>query len=368
MGCDQLWEKHYDDYPETVDENVWNAMQSDTDISQFTQVLKDFELDTLFSSDIPYVVFTPTNFAMEAFSDTVSETFLKYHICSHFIHSGSIGEKRKIQTLTEKFALFERIGNTILIDEVEVESESPLYRNGRYLTVNSVIEPKPNLYEYYKVTNPILYRYIDSQDSVILDKELSTAIGFDEFGNTVYDTVSEIFNIFEYEYFPVKHEFRDAGATIVFPKQEDYNAALTVMAESLGSQYVDYNDIPLDWQNHVLVPHLLEKGIFLNMLEPSEFIRESDEDVLKMMNILGDSIVIDYTPTEKFLCSMAMHTIMRSIRSRNSYIREVQDSKLNGLPSLQGSINFPGSKVLLPGLLRSNLSRNLFWAPRRTPS
>jgi hypothetical protein len=178
-----------------------------------------------------------------------------------------------------------------------------LYRNGRYFTVNAVIEPKPNLYEYYKVTNPILYRYIDSQDSIILDKELSIPIGFDDDGNTVYDTVSEIFNIFEFEYFPVKHEFRDAGATIVFPKQEDYNAALTIMADALGSRYTDYSDIPLDWQNNVLVPYLLEQGIFPNMLEPVEFMRGSDVEVLKLMNILGDSIVIDYTPTEKFLCS-----------------------------------------------------------------
>jgi hypothetical protein len=39
------------------------------------------------------------------------------------------------------------------------------------------------------------------------------------------------------------------------------------------------------------------------MLEPEEFYRQSEENVLKLMNILGDSIVIDYTPTEKALCS-----------------------------------------------------------------
>jgi hypothetical protein len=302
-GCTQRWEEYYEEYPETVDENVWNALQMDTEISEFVRVLKDHELDTLFNSDIPYALMAPTNEAMGAFSDSVDQTLLKYHIFSHFIHSGSIQGKRKIQTLTEKFALFQRNGNTVSIDGVEIESESPLYRNGRYFVVGQVIEPKPNLYEYFRLTNPILSKYIDGQDSIILDRELSTPIGFDENGNTIYDTVSDIINIFEYEYFPVKHEFRDAGATIVFPKQEDYNAALNVMADALGARYNDYSDIPLDWQNNVLVPHILQQGVFLNMLEPHEFFRQSEEDVLKLMNILGDSIVIDYVPTEKTLCS-----------------------------------------------------------------
>jgi uncharacterized surface protein with fasciclin (FAS1) repeats len=303
MGCNPRWEEYYDEYPETVNENVWNAMQSDPEISEFTQVLMDYELDTLFNSDIPYAVFTPTNEAMGAFPDSVDQTLLMYHICSHFIHSGSIQGKRKIQTLTEKFALFERHMNTFSIDGVEIESESPLYRNGRYFLVNEVIRPKPNLYEYFRLTNPVMSNYIDSQDSIILDRGQSTPIGFDEEGNTIYDTVSVVFNIFEYEYFPVKHEFRDVAVTIVFPKQEDYNAALNVMADALGVQYNDYNDIPLDWQNNVLIPQLLQQGVFLNMLEPHEFFRESEGDVKKLMNIQGDSIVINYTPIEKSLCS-----------------------------------------------------------------
>ena len=36
--------------------------------------------------------------------------------------------------------------------------------------------------------------YIDSQDSIIIDKEKSEPIGFDPDGNTIYDTVSIIYN------------------------------------------------------------------------------------------------------------------------------------------------------------------------------
>ena len=190
-----------------------------------------------------------------------------------------------------------------MIDGIEVKYESPLYLNGKYFIMDEVVEPKPNLYEYFEFTNPILSNFIDTQDTIIIDKEKSKPLGFDENGNTIYDTVSVVENKFEWEYFPVKHEFRELSGTIVFPKEEDYRAALNIMAESLGGEYNDYGDIPLDWQTETLLPHLFEQGIFLNMIEPEEFAWESEIDTAKLQNILGDSIVIDYVPVDKALCS-----------------------------------------------------------------
>jgi hypothetical protein len=169
--------------------------------------------------------------------------------------------------------------------------------------MSSVAQPRPNIYEYIAITNPILKDYIDSQDSVILDRELSKPIGFDDEGNTIYDTVSEIVNMFEEEFFPVKHEFRFKTATIVFPTEGKYNDALTAMAQSMNSVYQDYKDIPLDWQYDILIPYLLEHGVFENMLERHEFIKQSVWDTVKLKNILGDSVVIDYQPSEKTICS-----------------------------------------------------------------
>lgn len=149
----------------------------------------------------------------------------------------------------------------------------------------------------------MLSSYIDKQDTIILDKEKSNPLGFDEEGNTVYDTVSIIANKFEMKYFPVKEEFRKMAATIVFPKEDDYQNALNIMANDLGGQYNDYKDIPLEWQEKILIPHLLSQGVFLNRLEPNEFVWKSPLDTLKLLNVLGDSVVINYLPTDKALCS-----------------------------------------------------------------
>jgi hypothetical protein len=89
----------------------------------------------------------------------------------------------------------------------------------------------------------------------------------------------------------------------VFPKEEDYRNALNIMAESLGGNYQSYKDIPLDWQEKILIPHILSQGVFLNRLEPEEFVWKSPTDTLKLLNVLGDSVVINYVPTDKAICS-----------------------------------------------------------------
>lgn len=305
ISCNKQWDEHYGEYPDTVDQNMWDAMQSDPQISRFVEVIESFQLDTLFNSDIPYTIFAPTNEAVDGYvsANSFDTVVLRYHIASHFINTSSISEKRQIQTLTEKFAYFENLGGKVKIDGIEVAGESPLYLNGKYFIMDQVIEPRPNLYEYFQFTNPVLSNYIDTQDTIILDKEKSKPLGFDENGNTVYDTVSIVENKFEMKFFPVKHEFRSISSTIVFPSSEDYNAALDIVAEALGGNYVSHEDIPVEWQEQILIPHLLAQGTFLNRLEPEEFVWKSPEDTLKLLNVLGDSVIIDYTPVDKALCS-----------------------------------------------------------------
>ena len=305
ISCNKDWDEHYNSVPATSNVNVWEDLQKDGNLSIFVNYMKEFRYDTLFLTDNTYTIFVPDNEAMTQYleSDTMYRAILNYHISTFFVQSGIIQGKRKIQTLAEKFALFVNNDDVPYLDDIPLDFESPLYRNGKYFIMGKVALPRPNLYEYIALTNPVLKKYIDSKDSVVLDKELSRPIGFDEYGNTIYDTVSEIINRFEVEFFPVSEESRFKTATIVFPKEENYNNALTEMAQSMQSVYQDYRDIPLDWQNEILIPYLLEHGVFDNMVEDEEFMKPPVRDTVRMKNILGDSVVIDYKPVEKTLCS-----------------------------------------------------------------
>ncbi len=348
ISCNKQWDEHYGEYPETVNENMWDAMQKDPQISEFVAAIKSFQLDSLFKRDNSFSVFAPTNDAVTGFLNNASfdTTVIRYHIASLFINTSDIHGMRQIQTLTKKFALFENNGGNVKIDGIEVNSESPLYINGKYFVVDQVIEPRPNLYEYFRITNPVLSNYIDTQDTIILDKERSKPLGFDDKGNTVYDTVSIVDNKFEMKYFPVKHEFRNIAATIVFPRSDDYNSALDIVADALGGDYVDHNDIPVEWQEQILIPHLLSQGVFLNRLEPEEFIWKSPKDTLKLLNVLGDSVVINYTPIDKALCS-------------NGYTYNYQNFTIPD-SLYQGGTKFEGESLLKPTGLKFTWKDSVF--------
>jgi len=304
-GCSEYWDKHYNTFPDTVDEDIWEVLQKEQDISVFVNALKEFKYDSIFESKRTHTFFVPTNQAMAEFlsSHTLTKAVLDYHISVNFIQSNSITGRRRLQTLALKLALFERVGSYSTIDGILLKYESPLYRNGKFFKMDKVAIPRPNLYEFYVENNPILKAYIDSKDSIVLDREKSRPIGFDQNGNTIYDTVAIVINNFEQKYFPVKQELRNYTATIVFPQKEKYEEALTGMAQKLGGRYQTHTDIPIPWQNEILIPYLLERGVFLNLLEETEFMKKPNKDTLKLLNILGDSVVINYTPIDKFICS-----------------------------------------------------------------
>ena len=100
FGCTENWDEHYVYYPETVNQNVWEAIQNENKISDFVQILKDYRFDTLFQANSTYTLFIPTNQALTAFKaeNEVDVMLLNYLITPHFVQSRGIKEKRRIQT------------------------------------------------------------------------------------------------------------------------------------------------------------------------------------------------------------------------------------------------------------------------------
>lgn len=308
FGCTEKWDEHYNNQPETINTNVWDAIKGKSELSSFVTLMEKYKFDTLFLSDDTYTLFVPDNNAMAkmVMSQVSDTTILNYHISRHYIQPVDIQGKRKLQTLALKYSTFENIAGKPTYDGIEINFESPLYVNGKYFVMSDVATPRLNLYEYFAVNNRYLKNYIDKKDSIIIDKEKSRPIGFDDEGNTVYDTIAIKVNKFEMAFFPVSEEYRKWTATFVFPKTANYENALTAMAQNLGGNFVDYKNIPIKWQEDILIPYLLKQGTYLNMLEPFEI---KDKSVLSykrkysMLNIQGDSIIVDYKPTDPYLCS-----------------------------------------------------------------
>lgn len=323
VGCSEKhWDDHYNTPPETINSSVWEAIKGKSEFSKFVAYVEKYKLDTLFLGNDVYTLFIPDNTAIDqALSiDTIGLRDISYLISKHFVVATDIQGKRKIQTLHFKFATFENLGGKSSFDGVPFKFESPLYLNGKYFVMDKMVLPRPNLYQYFATNVPALKTYIDSKDSIIIDPK-SMPIGFDDSGKTIYDTIAIKYNTFELGvtnlagyiikpgWFEVSKEFRAKTATFVYPKLEKYQNALTEMAQKLGGNYRDYNDIPIAWQNDVLIPFLLKHGTFLNMLEASE-IRDTNfvayqkkRQKYTMKNIQNDSIVVSYKAVDPYLCS-----------------------------------------------------------------
>lgn len=309
FGCTENWDEHFDKPRETVNINVWDAVKNRPDLSSFVNLMVKYKLDSIFQSDITYTLFVPDNGAIDLLTKLEGiddETILNYNICQNFIQPIDVQGKIKLQTFAGKYSTFEKANGTSLYDGITLNYQSPLYLNGNFFIMSKVALPKLNLYEYYEKNNPYLTSYIDTKDSVILDKVKSRAIGFDANGNTVYDTVSIKVNLVDSLYFPVSKEFRTRTATFAFPRIANYENALTTMAQQLGGNFHDYKDIPTKWQENILIPYLLNHGTFMNILELSDF--KSINVITKhkkynMVNIRGDSVLVNYTPTDQYLCS-----------------------------------------------------------------
>lgn len=299
-GCNDTWGEHYDTKPETVDQYLWDVIKANDDASKFAELMEQYELDSIFKEEYNdvYTLFIPSNNAIDGYTGELNKEVTAYHILKHFIQPNNIAGQRKIQTLLLKFAQFENTDQTYLYDNIPVSYTSPLYIDGRYFIIDEVATPKPSLYEYIAENIPALKLFIDEQDSIILDKELSKPLGFDDMGNTIYDSVITVLNLFEEEFFEVSEEFRLKTATLVFPTKGQYEAALTEVALNLtGSGYENHEDIAEEWQQEVLIPHLLNKGVFDNQRESSEFQRDT------LVNILGENVIIDFRPEDLVECS-----------------------------------------------------------------
>lgn len=300
VGCNDIHDDYYyADYVETVDIDILTLLKEQPEYSKYVEILEKHNIDTLFQKGKTLTLFVPTNNVFdESFQlhlDTID--LIKYLTIESYVNLASINNNYKIRTIGDKYIELQTIGDKKYVNNVEITKASPLCSNGRFYEINSLVQPLPNLYEYISATNPFFKSYIDMQDSIYLDLALSTPIGYVD-GQTIYDSVNVVVNLFEYYYFPIKSEFRNNRATMLLFDQVQFDNALLIITEKLGLPSIE--SIPDQWKNNILMPYLVDQGVFWNELEHSDF------SVGLIRNIIGDSVKVDpanIDPNSEFLCS-----------------------------------------------------------------
>ncbi len=339
QSCHPPWEDHYSNHDDQVDMELWDAIKLEPRFSTFVSEMQAYGLDTIFNDGLVYTLFVPNNKAFESITDTgnIMQSILQYHISKTIFIDRNVQKWRRLLTISGKYALVEFNESDYTYDGIPMEDGSPLFLNGKYYEISEVALPKPNLYEFTAQRSVILKNYIDSKDSVYLDRSLSTPIGFNEAGNTIYDSIFGSVNTFERDYFPVSHEFRDKAATLIIFSQEQYISALNDMAVRLGGSIVDYTDISKIWQNDVFLPDITSKALFEGILS------YSDLEQGKLQSITGDTVEINAAnidPESRYICSNGVVYLYRNFIIEDELFRGTSIQEGEGLIDSVGAGKF----------------------------
>lgn len=212
-SCSDDWNDHYStDQTSVSNETLWQALESESSLSNFTSVLKACGYNTELSSSQTYTVFAPTNDcfssaeAQELISEyntqksqgvkdaenTVIKQFVKNHIAYYRYPVSSLTNDSislmngKYKVLTDK-----AIGTSNLL------STNKAYSNGELFTVDKQIEYFPNIYEYLNMDADLdsVYNFLSSYDEYEFQSSMSVPGSVNEDGETEYlDSVSVLYN------------------------------------------------------------------------------------------------------------------------------------------------------------------------------
>jgi len=291
----ERWEEHYNNNEEKVNRELWDVVKEEPRYTKFVEYVEEHQLDTLFDLELSFTLFIPDNDAFVSITDTAGpiDKTIANHISRTVFLTRNVDVTRKLQTLNGKFAVVERTASGFTFEGHHIEYSSPLYLDGVYYEIKEIAYPKPNLYEYTALFSSVIKKYIDDNDSLYLDKSLSTPVGFDEYGNTIYDSIFGVVNTFERDFFPVSMEFRDKSATFLLFTQGQYDAALDEMALQLGPGFDNPDDIPIQWQFKVLMPDIVKRSLFDNSLSYTEL-----KNI--MVSVTGDTVEINLSNINEY--------------------------------------------------------------------
>jgi uncharacterized surface protein with fasciclin (FAS1) repeats len=230
-GCsDKEWDNH------TASEanlraNILEVLQSNPNLSIFSQVLKKTGYDNLLSLAVNYTVFAPSNSAWDGI-DTTDVSSLKkviaYQICLGKNLSSDSNFYKNLTMLDTKHLRYDSSSSTFA--DASVTSADNVAGNGVVHVTNKLFERKDNIYEYITSTYSDLQqvKYLISLNKQVMDADKSVQVGVSN-GKIVYDTVWTNVNAFLKES-PIDNE--DSVMTYVVLKNPGF--------QSLYSKYSPY--------------------------------------------------------------------------------------------------------------------------------
>ena len=205
-GCKDHWD---DFYGEEEDERnagakitIFEALQEEPErYSKFIKLLEDTGLTREVNSERVVTVWVPSNnyITEDIMSlDSIDKRrFVLNHINQLALYKTKLATKSEVETLAGKYINIQGYGNNFTVEKVKVAKLDKACINGVFHEISGVLKPLKNIMEYLLEAGPEYSIYRDSllaYNDTTFRPDLSFALGVDEVGQTIYDSVFDITN------------------------------------------------------------------------------------------------------------------------------------------------------------------------------
>lgn len=197
---DNAWDDHYGIAPTTPTLNVMQILEQNEQFGSFCNIIKQQHLDTLLTRDQTFTVWAPTNEAMAAYATDGNDMdhLLKNHI-NRFIYTASDLTDTtlvRIKMLNGKFQDYARTAGGYSFAGIGLPAGGTAAdytaTNGLVRTLGTVAPFYLNIYETVNSKDngtDSISKYLKGFDDYTFDRANSTAVGKNEYGQLVYDSV-----------------------------------------------------------------------------------------------------------------------------------------------------------------------------------
>ncbi len=283
FACNDEWKEHYDNKSAGGEESLLSVLKQDPELSMFVKMVEISGLSQAMNGTEAYTVWAPADEALKAQGISLENlsaadsarivTMTKNHIARYFYSTSEIEFNRKrILMLSTKYIYFEKAGNQYSFDEQPLTVVNSICTNGVLHKLNGTSKYRDNLWEYIKNTADLksVYDFIIKYDSTYLDLNRSKAIGINDEGYTIYDSV-KIFNNRLMKYYIGELNLEDSIYTVIAPTQAAYSKVFDTYKDyfkshggidgTLNAELITKRNI-----DSVIVNNLVFRGEYQNLL------------------------------------------------------------------------------------------------------
>lgn len=221
-GCQDKWDAHYENENGGEDASLENTknlleyIQSVSEYSDFVKLLEETEIAPELAKKQILTVWIPVNGNIPAeitapLASTASEEeaglamaekkqFVKNHINNIALFFSKLQDEKMIKMQSGKNLVIRETGEEdFSIDGHQVTKGDLVCKNGVVHEIEGCLIPRKNIFDYVCSAGADYSMYRDSllsKSDTVFDPDASFALGVDQVGNTIYDSVFVITNPF----------------------------------------------------------------------------------------------------------------------------------------------------------------------------